>query len=152
MANSPADWPDYEFVLNGNVGRAIAKPGVSYGTISSVLVAPISTGNLTIKSNSMADSPLISPNWLLEKTDQEMAVQSYKRLRQFWKGFESIITGAEAAPGANVTSDADILKYLQNTGVGLVHHATSTCECLRVGRDQKVNLMLIRVRYDGEVK
>jgi choline dehydrogenase len=74
----------------------------------------------------MLDKPVISTNWLLDEADQEVAIQAYKRVREFWSHV-NITTGPEARPGSNVTSDADLLEFIRGA-VGPIHHATSTCE------------------------
>lgn len=44
----------------------------------------------------MEDSPVVSPNWLLSTTDQEVAVAAVKRAREAWGVIEGGITvGAE---------------------------------------------------------
>lgn len=37
------------------------------------------------------------------------------------------IFGEEIAPGANVTTDTQILEYIKTTGVGAIHHGAATC-------------------------
>lgn len=76
----------------------------------------------------MHEKPVISTNWLLDEADQQVAVQSYKRAREFWTNV-NITTGPESAPGANVTSDADLLDYIRGA-VSEIHHATSTCKSM----------------------
>lgn len=119
--------------MNGN-GRSLsdgnAASGANYGTIGLLILVAASRGNVTISSNSMFDKPVISVNWLLDERDQEIAVQAYRRGRDIWSKFDSSVkTGPEAAPGANMTSYDDILKYITTKGVGAIHHATSTCKC-----------------------
>lgn len=79
---------------------------------------------MTIKSGSMLDKPVISSNWLLDEADQEVAIQAYRRIRKFWSHVP-ITTGLEEAPGSNVTSDADLLRYIRGA-VAPIHHASST--------------------------
>lgn len=74
----------------------------------------------------MLDKPVISTNWLLDEADQEVAVQAYRRIREFWNHVP-ITTGPEKTPGSNVTSDADLLEYIRGA-VAPIHHASSTCE------------------------
>lgn len=38
----------------------------------------------------------------------------------------SVVIGSEITPGANVTSDADLLAYIRSDGISAIHHATST--------------------------
>ena len=92
----------------------------------------------------MADKPVISTNWLLNETDQEMAVQAYRRAREIWSYFPSdIMIGPEAAPGANVSSYAQVLSYIQTKGISAIHHATSTCKCFYGLREGGKKLMFM---------
>jgi choline dehydrogenase len=86
LAKFPADWPEIEHVVNsGGATLTESDTGVkNYATIGSSLIAAVSRGNMTIASASMKDKPVISTNWLLEKTDQELAVQAYRRTREIW--------------------------------------------------------------------
>ncbi|KAL2070259.1 hypothetical protein VTL71DRAFT_13285 [Oculimacula yallundae] len=92
-----------------------------------LLLTTISRGNVTIDSPSMHSKPVISVDWLLEKTDQEIAVQAYRRGREIWSHTANVTTGAESKPGANVTSDEAILEHIQSQGISAIHHGTSTC-------------------------
>ena len=71
------------------------------------------------------DRPLISPNWLISTTDQEVGVQAFKRARKIAE--ESGIAISEALPGLAVQSDEEILKYIKETTVP-IHHASATCK------------------------
>lgn len=134
LAEWPADWPETEYVLSssGKTLEGSSATGENYVSIGILLVGTLSRGNVTIKSNSMFDKPVISTNWLLDEADQEVAVQAYKRIREFWNHVD-IKAGAEEAPGSNVTSDADILEYIRGA-VSPIHHASSTCESLPITR------------------
>ena len=61
-----------------------------------------------------------------------MAVAAYRRMREI-AGHLGARVGGEVSPGANVTSDADLLKYIQEQGVRPIHHASSTCKMGRAG-------------------
>lgn len=128
LAEWPADWPETEYVLSSS-GRTLedsSANGDNYVSIGILLVGALSRGNVTIQSGSMLDKPVISTNWLLDEADQEVALQAYRRIREFWSHIP-ITTGLEEAPGSNVTSDADLLKYIRGV-VAPIHHATSTCK------------------------
>lgn len=124
----PADWPETEYVLSstGKTLEGSSDTSENYVSIGILLTGTLSRGNMTIQSKSMLDKPIISTNWLLDEADQEVAVQSYRRIREFWSHV-NITTGPETSPGSNVTSDAEILDYIRRA-VGPIHHATSTCE------------------------
>jgi choline dehydrogenase len=83
----PSDWPEVEYVVNAGGGslEAVNTGGQNYATIGILLISTVSRGKVTIRSNSMLDKPVMSTNWLLEKTDQEMAVQAYRRAREIWR-------------------------------------------------------------------
>lgn len=131
LAEWPADWPETEYVLSSS-GRTLegsTSTGKNYVSIGILLVGALSRGNVTIESASMLDKPLISTNWLLDEADQEVAVQAYRRIREFWSYVDqAVVAGAEEAPGGNVTSDADLLEYIRGA-VAPIHHASSTCNC-----------------------
>lgn len=137
LATFPADWPELEWLpvssfLGYQRNRQTEDPrdGYNYATINPGLVAPLSRGNISIKSSEMTDPPIINPNFLSHPTDQELAVQGFKRARQIW----SILSDAsltigndEYFPGSNVTSDADILDFIQRS-LMTSYHASSTCK------------------------
>jgi choline dehydrogenase len=133
LAQWPADWPETEYVLSssGTTLEGSSATEQDFARIGVLLVGTLSRGNMTIRSGSMLDKPIISTNWLLDEADQEVAVQSYRRIREFWSHID-IATGPEESPGRNVTSDADLLDHIRGA-VGPIHHATSTCKwyCLR---------------------
>ena len=124
----PADWPEAEYTLSstGKTLESSSATSKNYVSIGILMVGTLSRGNMTIQSGSMLDKPVISTNWLLDEADQEVAVQAYRRIREFWSHV-NITTGPEERPGGNVTSDADILDFIRGA-VGPIHHATSTCE------------------------
>lgn len=75
----------------------------------------------------MADPPIINPNWLTNPTDQELAIAAVRRAREYAATpiFKSITIGEEAYPGKNVSSDAQILSFLQDQA-GTFYHASAT--------------------------
>ena len=135
-ANFPSDWPELEWLpVSAYSGYAEDKQtadprdGSNYATINTAIVSPLSRGNVSLQSASMLDPPLINPNWLTNPTDIELAIQSVHRQREIWAYLTSqgLTNGVEAFPGANVTSDADILSYIQKS-VLQVYHAAATCK------------------------
>lgn len=94
--------------------------------------APLSRGNLTIRSNDAADPPIISPNWLSHPADVEMALYGFKRIRQIMASdpIQPVLI-EESYPGTNVSSDADILQAIKNDGLCL-SHASCTCKFFSV--------------------
>lgn len=135
-ANFPSDWPELEWLpVSAYSGYAEDKQtadprdGSNYATINTANVSPLSRGNVSLQSASMLDPPLINPNWLANLTDIELAIQSVHRQREIWAYLTSqgLTNGVEAFPGANVTSDADILSYIRKS-VLQVYHAAATCK------------------------
>ena len=80
---------------------------------------------MTIRSTDTLDPPLISPNWLLNEGDQEQAVAAFLRIREI--AAASGIVESEYEPGANVSTQADILQWLKNN-MNLIYHAASSCK------------------------
>ncbi|KAI4253432.1 MAG: hypothetical protein LQ352_003698 [Teloschistes flavicans] len=133
----PSDWPELEWLpisayLGYQTNRQKEDPrdGYNYATINPGIIAPLSRGNVTISSAEMTDPPVLSPNWLEDPTDREIAVLSFKRSREIWAqltGFGITNGDAEYLPGLNVTSDADILEYIEKS-LMTIYHASSTCK------------------------
>lgn len=92
-----------------------------------VNIAPMSRGNVSISSASMRDQPLINLNWLTNKTDIEVVIAGFKRLRNIFEtsAMIPITIGPEYYPGANVTTDAQILQYIQKAFNTMYHAAAS---------------------------
>ena len=91
------------------------------------MVAPFSRGNVTINSSDTAVHPVVNPNWLTDPRDQEVAVAGFKRLRAIFasEATKPVVIGSEVYPGANVTTDQEILKVIQASS-STIHHAAGT--------------------------
>ena len=130
----PSDWPDFEHLfLDGYFGYANGSndaptDGRNYVSSSTALTKPFSRGNVTIKSNDTSDNPIVSPNWLLDPRDQEVAVAAFKQARAVLNTnvTKDIVVGAEAFPGLNISSDAQILSLIQQSAAAS-YHASATC-------------------------
>lgn len=103
--------------------------GYQYAAMLGVLVAPLSRGNVTLRSADTSDLPIINPNWLASKTDQEMAIAIIKRIRQAFQCYAMapVVIGKEYNPGKQVQSDQDILDYIKNN-IMTIWHAACTCK------------------------
>jgi choline dehydrogenase len=103
--------------------------GANYGLIAGNLVAPLSRGSVSITSNDTSDPPLINPDYLSHTTDQEVAVQIFKRMRQLLNtdAFRPILIGDEIAPGLGVQTDEQILESLR-ASASPAYHAACTCK------------------------
>jgi choline dehydrogenase len=126
LASLPSDWPNVEYVLSGS-SQSLSNQGsaVHRGTIGSLLASTTSKGNITIQSADNAVLPLVYIGWLDSIEDQEIAVAAYRRARTIAQSMS--IFGEEVSPGANITSDAQILNYIKTKGVGAIHHGAATC-------------------------
>ncbi|KAL8951389.1 MAG: hypothetical protein Q9222_002639 [Ikaeria aurantiellina] len=122
------DWPDIELLFfDGNL-ISQSTDSRNYASSLAGLVAPFSRGNVSINSTDTSDNPIVSPNWLLDVRDQEVAIAGFKRARQIFQtsAIQPIITGTEAFPGRNVTSDEDILAAIKQSAAS-IDHAACTC-------------------------
>ncbi|GAB0136623.1 hypothetical protein EsDP_00004918 [Epichloe bromicola] len=129
------DWPETEFLgANGYTGTfssLLKQPndGRQYATILGALVSPLSRGNVTISSTNVGDQPLINPNWLTAKADQEVAVALFRRMRDIWStsAVQTIVDGPEYYPGRDVETDEQILDYVRKN-LMTVWHPSCTCK------------------------
>ena len=135
LSTFPADWPEIEYLsMTGYLGyqqnynRDAPKDGHQYTSVSTALVAPQSRGTISISSPDMADPPVINPNWLTHPTDQAVLIAGFKRLRQMFraKTIQPVLAGAEAFPGEDVQTDAQILDIIKRS-MSTVFHASATC-------------------------
>lgn len=99
-----------------------------YGSGSAGLVAPFSRGNVTINSTSTSVNPIVNPNFLADPRDKEVAIAGFKRARQVFatQAMGTVKIGGEAYPGANYTSDEEILEAIIPQAL-TVYHAAATC-------------------------
>lgn len=129
-----SDWPDFEHLfLDGYFGYANDSSGAptdgrNYVSSSTALTNPFSRGNVTIKSTDSFVNPVVSPNWLLDPRDQEVAVAAFKQARAVFtnSATKDIVIGDETFPGLNVSSDAQILSFIQLSAAAS-YHASATC-------------------------
>ena len=133
LAYFPADWPEVAYLpidtytgYNSQPSSAQLNDGFSYGTIAAVLSAPLSRGNVTIKSADTSDLPVISPNWLSHPADVEVAIAGFKRAREIFSNMADITIGPEKLPGPDVQTDEEILNFIQQAGYQ-IYHASATC-------------------------
>ncbi|KAI9656211.1 MAG: hypothetical protein M1821_004874 [Bathelium mastoideum] len=121
----PSDWPELELLPLAS--SAIAAPkGENYAEVSVAVVATSSRGNVTITSSNTQDNPLVNPNWLATKMDQEVSIQGFRRARDIAASWGAAVD-FEVNPGLAVETDAQILDFLRSNTVP-IHHASATCE------------------------
>ncbi|KAJ5604826.1 hypothetical protein N7510_009980 [Penicillium lagena] len=155
LAQFPADWPEAEYISGagyiGNVSNLLEdqpKDGYQYASILGVLVAPLSRGNVSLQSADVSNLPVVNPNWLDNPADKEVAILTFKRIRQ---AFESeamapVVIGEEYYPGKQVKNDADILEFIQNNVMPLWHAA---CTCKMGTSDDKMAVVDSQARVYG---
>ena len=130
------DRPDIQFhfvpALLDNHGRNKI-PGHGL-TIHSCALRPQSRGTIRLRSSSPQDSPLIQPNYLAESYDREMMLECARLSRDiFAQPAFSDVRGDEIFPGAEVTSDEDLLAFVR-LKAETIYHPVGTC---RMGNDDQ---------------
>lgn len=134
LSQLPTDWPEIEFLFldaySGYMSDLLTgapTDGKLYCSSSTGLIAPFSRGNVTINSTDTADNPVVQPNLLGDPRDQEMAVAAFKRAREAFNNpaIAPVVIGEEAFPGRNVSTDAQILDFVKNSGF-TIYHASAT--------------------------
>lgn len=126
--------PDIQFNV---MPLSVDKPGEPLHRYSGFTAAmwqchPHSRGRLSIRSADPMADPLIEPNYLSDRRDQQVTVAGIKILREIYRqpAFRTLWE-TEMLPGEGATSDADLLAFAQNNG-GTVFHPCGTC---RMGSD-----------------
>ncbi|KAL3474027.1 hypothetical protein BJX99DRAFT_248495 [Aspergillus californicus] len=135
LSKFPPDWPEVEYMSGsgylGNISNMFTNQpndGYQYASMLGVLIASTSVGTITLTSADMSDPPRINPNWLTSKSDQELAVVAFRRMRQAFASdaMAPVIIGPEYEPGEKVQTDQQILEWIQDNVMTLWHPA-ATC-------------------------
>jgi choline dehydrogenase len=133
----PADWPEVEYLaISGYLGYqnisggSDPADGYNYATMGVALGQPRSRGNVTIVSADNAVYPIIDPNYFADRTDLEVAIAGYKRVREFFqlpavKPF-LVDEGEEAFPGLDISTDEQLEKIIKQS-FQTIFHASCTC-------------------------
>jgi len=138
LRNLPSDWPNVEYVLQASERiLSSAQTASDTGVIGTILTSTTSQGNVTIQSADNAVAPVVYVGWLDSLEDQELAVAAYRRARTIAASISAF--GEEIAPGANITTDAQILQYIRTKGMGAIHHGAATCA---MGRDASIGAVV----------
>lgn len=97
-------------------------------TVSTCQLRPSSRGSVHICSNKYPDAPKISLNYLASALDQELSVAAFKKAREILAqpALQHLIS-SEFEPGEQVSTDAELLEYIKNTGEP-VHHLVGSCK------------------------
>jgi choline dehydrogenase len=137
LAEFPDDWPEVEYIAAdayaGNFRFPILQQPLDnkkYVGILGALVAPLSRGNITLKSSNPLAAPAINPNWLTHPADEEVAIAWYRRMREVFATdvYKTQLEepGTEAYPGLDKQSDEEILAVIRDSAM-TVWHAAGTC-------------------------
>lgn len=137
LKSSPEiDFPDLQFVFTpasyteGMIGKLQDHPGITCGVWQS---RPQSRGYIRATSNNIKIDPIIQPNYLKEKIDQDILIEGVKMCRKLLKtsNIEKISVN-ETLPGEHVKTNNEILNFVRNNGA-TVYHAIGSC---KMGVDQ----------------
>ena len=131
LSEFPSDWPELEIVPQA-AASAPVYDSKNYASVLIGLETTTSRGNVTITSADSQDNPLVSPNLLLTRKDQEPAVQGFKRASQVAMA-TGITIGPEIAPGPDIQTDGQILEFIRRN-VWPYYHAAATCTCQTSGQ------------------
>lgn len=152
LSDFPDDWPEVEYInadaYAGNFRFPILQQpldGKKYVGILGAMVAPLSRGNVTLKSSNPLIKPAINPNWLSHPADQEVAIAWYRRMREVFAtpDYASQLEkpGFESYPGLDKSSDEQLLAVIRDSAM-TVWHAAGTC---RMGKSKVENGVKVRV-------
>ena len=121
--------PDLQF-FSGPVlwvPPAYARSGSGF-SITACLLHPQSRGSVKLRSASPVDPPVIRMNYLQSESDLQKLVTGIKIMRQLFHShaFDEF-RGEEVAPGADVSSDAELQAYVRES-VESIWHPVGTCK------------------------
>jgi choline dehydrogenase-like flavoprotein len=132
QASFPADWPNLQYLVldayfgTGNDSSVGLTDGKQYVAASVGLVSTFSRGNVSIRSADTATNPVISPNWLSDSRDMELAVVAFNRGRAlFSTDALQAVSGDEAFPGQHIQSDDQIREAIR-ASANSVYNAAGT--------------------------
>ncbi|EAW09400.1 GMC family oxidoreductase [Aspergillus clavatus NRRL 1] len=155
LSDVPSDWPEVEWLTvnayfgdGANLITGDPLDGHNYATLNTAIVAPFSRGTVTLADASMNTPPVIDPQWLVDSTDMEVAIQAFKRQREVWDEFVKmgVADPEEFYPGKQVQTDAQIREHLRRT-VGPVFHVSGSCKMGR--RDDPMAVLDSTARVYG---
>jgi choline dehydrogenase len=129
------DRPDMQFTcMSGEVSARELwfpligkKPPHTLG-VGVSMIKQDSRGEVRLRSTDPADAPRILFNLFKERSDVERAVRGLKIIRDIY-GREPLrsLVADEILPGASIASDADLEKFVLDTGA-ITQHAVGTCK------------------------
>ena len=108
---------------------------------------PKSRGHLRIRSGDPRHKPAILFNYLAHKTDRECWLACVRLTREiFAQQAMDPFRGPEIAPGADVTSDDEVLNWVRDTGESAYH---PSCTCKMGGDDDSLAVLDPECRVRG---
>lgn len=114
----------------------VPKSNESYISVTASSMVQLSRGNVSLRTNSMSDFPLINPNYYADETDGRVGIASFKYLRRILQHpslaqFTIGPNAGEVSPGATVSDDDDeaILEYIKANTIPN-WHASGTVQML----------------------
>ncbi len=129
------DRPDMQFTcMSGEVSARelwfplIGKKPTHTLGIGVSMIKQDSRGEVWLRSADVSDPPRILFNLFKERSDMERAIRGLKAIRDVYhqEPLSRLIAG-EILPGANLVSDADLEKFVRDTGA-ITQHAVGTCK------------------------
>lgn len=107
--------------------------GISNGAtvqVETALQAPFSRGWVEIASKDAFEKPIINPNYLAHQSDVELMRSGVQLARKIGQTAPlSSVVADEMTPGATVTSDAEVDKFVASSAQ-TEYHPSSTCSML----------------------
>jgi choline dehydrogenase len=129
------DRPDMQFTcMSGEISARELwfplvgkKPSHTLG-VGVSMIKQDSRGEVTLRSASAQDAPRILFNLFKERSDVDRAVRGLKAIRDIYRRepLRSLIAD-EIVPGEKVVTDADLEKFIRDTGA-ITQHAVGTCK------------------------
>ncbi|GKT87662.1 GMC oxidoreductase [Colletotrichum tofieldiae] len=127
----------------------------TYISLTASSMVALSRGNVTLRSNSMAEFPKINPNYYAHPVDRIIAIASFKYLRRILSHprmaqFTVGPNNGEVSPGATVTEDDEdaILAYVRANTIPN-WHASGTNQMLPEAKGGVVDPRLRVYGVDG---
>jgi len=121
-----ASWPHVQYEVIASGATTPPTPG-NFVSPGAVILYPFSKGYVSLVSNSTKDKAIVQPNWLQSETDRQVAIWAFRQVREVMLS-ETLapVVIAEAFPGLDAQSDAEILEAIQ-TVAHPIYQATGTC-------------------------
>jgi choline dehydrogenase len=129
------DRPDMQFTcMSGEIGARELwfpligkKPPHTLG-VGVSMIKQDSRGEVWLRSADAHDAPRILFNLFKEKSDLDRAIRGLKAIRDIYhrEPLRSLVAD-EILPGAKIVSDADLEKFVRDTGA-ITQHAVGTCK------------------------